>query len=160
MHPRLLVLIIVSAAVAVVGPARAIDGQGRVSGKANANAIDCGNVATQSEMNNCFAREAKRIQDLLNALVEELRKHVGPEESQELQRVQATWTAYRDAHCQWQAHFFEGGSIQPTEYSTCIAESSWSRIGELKFSLCEGHGMTGPCAASRRYDRPTPTRGK
>jgi len=62
-------------------------------------------------------------------------------------------TSYRDMHCQWQSSFFEGGSIQPTERSTCLSSVIWNRIDELRLNLCEGRGMTGECAASKKYAR-------
>lgn len=121
---------------------------------ANASTTDCGSMSSQSEMNGCYAREAERVRELLAALLLELEKR-HPKESQELQRVQATWTTFRDAHCNWQAQFFDGGTIKPTIHSVCMADISWDRIEALKLDLCEGAGMTGPCEASRRYDRPS-----
>jgi uncharacterized protein YecT (DUF1311 family) len=116
---------------------------------------DCGGIMKQRDMNDCTAREAKRVQALLDTLVQELKKTIGRTASEELTGTQATWVTYRDTHCRWQAKFFEGGSIQPTVYSECLIGLTWSRIDDLKFDLCEGWGMTGPCAASRRFDRPT-----
>jgi hypothetical protein len=43
--------------------------------------------------------------------------------------------------------------MQTMEYATCMTGLTWARIGELKHYLCEGFGLTGDCAASRRYNR-------
>jgi len=115
---------------------------------------NCGDSASQTLMNQCFAREAKQDLELLDALIRELGGKLGAAQKERLEEVQSQWVKYRDAHCKWQAAFFEGGSIQPTMYSTCIIESTWNRISELKLDLCEGAGMTGTCEASKRYDRP------
>jgi uncharacterized protein YecT (DUF1311 family) len=104
-------------------------------------------------MNACFAEQAHHSSVLLDSLIQDLHGHLKPAEYAQLLEVQRDWTGYRDAHCKWQAHFSEGGSIQPTEYATCIGRLTWNRIDELKLNLCEGNGMTGACAASAKYDR-------
>ena len=116
-------------------------------------AVNCGDSTSQTSMNECFAREAEHDQQLLDALLKELGDKLDPAETGRLQGVQLEWTKYRDSHCHWQAGFSEGGSIQPTVYSTCISALTWNRIDELKVDLCEGAGLTGPCEASKRYDR-------
>jgi uncharacterized protein YecT (DUF1311 family) len=113
-------------------------------------AADCGDSTSQTDMNSCFAREAK--QDLL--LLDRLLRELSDTPDKDLEAVQSQWVKYRDAHCHWQAGFFEGGSVQPMMYSTCISAVTWNRIEELKLDLCEGAGMAGPCEASKRYDRP------
>jgi len=99
-------------------------------------------------------RETDDVQRMMGALLTEVEETLEPAETERLESVQAKWRDYRDGHCQWQAAFSEGGSIQPTLYSTCITDLTLRRIEELKINLCEGQGMTGPCEASRRYDRP------
>lgn len=157
-----LVLPVVAVSIAIVAGSVASTPAGGQQSASNRGAetvqADCGSVSNQSDMNDCYAREAKRVQQLLDALVQELTKTLDPTKGQQLLNVQAKWVAYRDAHCGWQAKFSEGGSIQPTVYSNCMEGLAWDRIDELKYDLCEGWGMTGPCPASRRYDRPTETR--
>jgi uncharacterized protein YecT (DUF1311 family) len=113
----------------------------------------CGDETTQSAMNACFGRQARQDQATLDALLKELSGVLEKSEFTRLTAVQKAWTGYRDMHCQWQASFFEGGSIQPMERSTCLSSVIWNRIDELKSNLCEGHGMTGECAASKKYVR-------
>ena len=115
----------------------------------------CGALTAQSEMNACFAREATRVTALLDALLTQIRPSLHEAERQGLEEAQRHWVRYRDAHCSWVASGAEGGSIQPTVRATCLANVTWDRIGELKLTLCEGGAaLGGPCAASRRYDRP------
>ena len=114
---------------------------------------DCGALAQQQAMSACFAERARRSVALLDSLIQDLRGHLEQAEYAQLLNVQRDWTQYRDGHCKWQAHFAEGGSIQPTEYATCIDVLTWNRIDELKVNLCEGNGMTGACTASAKYDR-------
>ena len=115
---------------------------------------DCGALSQQQPMNVCVAERARRSSALLDSLIQDLRGHLNPTEYAQLLNVQHTWAEYRDSHCKWQAHFFEGGSIQPTQYATCVDALTWNRIDELKVDLCEGYGMTGDCRPSARYDRP------
>jgi uncharacterized protein YecT (DUF1311 family) len=131
---------------------RPVLGQSR--GVTQAPTVNCGDSATQAEMNQCFARESRQDIQLLDALLKKLSDKFDAPAKERLGEVQSQWIKYRDAHCKWQAAFFEGGSVQPMIYSTCISALTWNRIEELKLNLCEGTGMTGPCEASRRYDRP------
>jgi uncharacterized protein YecT (DUF1311 family) len=117
-------------------------------------AVNCGDSTSQTAMNECFAREAKQDQLLLEGLLKELAAKLDAPDKERLEEVQSQWVKYRNAHCRWQAGFFEGGSVQPMMYSTCISALTRNRIEELKVNLYEGAGMTGPCEASKRYDRP------
>src|SRR5262245_50521661 len=117
---------------------------------------DCSSMSSQTDMNLCFANQAKNAQQRLDALLAELGAALNPRQREQLAAVQAGLVAYRKADCDWQAAFFEGGSIQPMIYSACISVLTRVRIDELKISLCEGRGMTGECEASRRYDSVSP----
>jgi uncharacterized protein YecT (DUF1311 family) len=114
---------------------------------------NCGALAHQQAMNACFAERARRSVALLDSLIHDLHGHLQQAQYAQLLNVQRDWTQYRDGHCKWQAHFAEGGSIQPTEYAACIDVLTWNRIDDLKLNLCEGNGMTGACTASAKYDR-------
>lgn len=115
--------------------------------------VPCEDLTTQRAMSACFGRQARQDQARLDALLKELSGVLPKSEFTRLTAVQKAWTSYRDLHCQWQASFFEGGSIQPTERSTCLSSVIWNRIDELKLNLCEGRGLTGECAASKKYAR-------
>jgi uncharacterized protein YecT (DUF1311 family) len=129
--------------------------EGKAQAATSASTVEnCGDLA-QRPMNECFAREAKQDQQLLEELLKELNGRLGGSEKERLAEAQSLWSRYMDAHCRWRASFFEGGSVQPTMHSTCISSLTWNRIEELKLVLCEGAGMTGPCEASKRYDRPS-----
>lgn len=115
-------------------------------------ASPCGNATSQTEMNACYAREAEAATARLDSLMTSLGSSLGVERAASLRQVQASWMAYRDGQCAWEGAAAEGGSIAPTVVATCRAREARERIDELQIHLCEGGGMTGECAASRRYD--------
>ena len=120
----------------------------------SASATDpCEDALTQFELNDCHGREAKRAEARLNALLKELGGVLNKSQLSRLMTVQERWTSYRAASCQWHASFLDGASMQPMQYAACMASETWARIDDLKHYLCEGFGLTGDCAASRRYNR-------
>jgi uncharacterized protein YecT (DUF1311 family) len=126
-----------------------------------AAAQDCDySSSTQSDLNYCAAKAAASSARRLEKLLAEIPSHVDSTRAVGLREVQTRWVNYRDGQCQWKADAFSGGSVQPMEYSYCIAGLTEERIAGLKEELCEGSGMTGPCAASRKYDLPRPTRAR
>jgi len=143
-----------SLAISFVGVLAAYASAAQKTPTPQTTAVNCGASTSQTAMNECFAREAKQDQLLLERLLKELVAKLDTPDKKRLEEVQSQWVKYRDSHCRWHAGFFQGGSVQPMMYSTCISELTWNRIEELKFNLCEGAGMTGPCEASKRYDRP------
>lgn len=56
-----------------------------------------------------------------------------------------------EEHCQWQANFFEGGSVQPMWHAICLTQQYRDRIEALRLNLCMGNGMTGECEESLKY---------
>ena len=93
---------------------------------AGAQAVDCGNAATQMDMNICAAQEFDAADGDLNATYQlAMSEWLGGRDTpngQALLAAQLAWLAYRDAHCAAAAAIYEGGSIQPMIYSLDIAE--------------------------------------
>jgi uncharacterized protein YecT (DUF1311 family) len=118
-----------------------------------AGAQDCDRAGSgQSDLNECAAKTAAGSARRLERLLAEINSRVDSTRAAGLREVQARWIKYRDGQCQWHADAFSGGSVQPMQYSYCLAGLTEERIAGLKEELCEGSGMTGPCAASRKYD--------
>ena len=53
-------------------------------------------------------------------------------DQQKLRRAQASWTQYRDATCESEASIYEGGSIRPAVYYSCMASVTRERAQRLK----------------------------
>ncbi len=87
----------------------------------------------------------------LGALLDELRSHMNTAQYQELTSIQNEWEKTAEEHCQWEAEFFAGGSVQPMWLAGCLEEQYHQRIDALRFNLCEGNGMTGECEEALKY---------
>ena len=120
---------------------------------ANTGEIDCSEGgATQLKMNSCAARDADEEEKTLAKLLGELQTTLSSSEWKGLQETQEAWRRFVDRQCTWEAGLFEGGSIAPMVHFNCRSHLTRERIDSLKGLLCEGHGMTGPCKESERYD--------
>ncbi len=114
--------------------------------------IDCENERTQYELTVCAGQRAQEKYDQLTALLEDLHDHLGDTEFYvNLLEVEEEWEAAAEAHCEWNASFFEGGSIQRMWYANCMAGQYSMRIDMLRISLCVGNGLAGECEESLRY---------
>jgi uncharacterized protein YecT (DUF1311 family) len=121
-----------------------------------ANAQDCSHSPDQRAWDICTANEAELSGRRLERLLAEISSGADSARRVQLETIQRQWKTFRDSDCRWQADAFAGGSIQPVVYSQCITAVTEGRIAELKLQLCEGFGVRGPCAASRKFDLPSP----
>ena len=119
----------------------------------SAKAQKCNSV-NQGELNECAAKAAQNSSKRLERLLSEISSREDASRSASLHQTQLKWESFRDSQCTWEADAFAGGSVQPMWYSNCVTALTEERIADLKYSLCEVSGMTGACAASRKYDLP------
>ncbi|MFZ0883520.1 MAG: lysozyme inhibitor LprI family protein [Candidatus Acidiferrales bacterium] len=116
----------------------------------------CDAAKTQMEMNECSAEEYKRADAHLNAvyanLVRLLQKESGHPQQQngkeqrkpetfavdKLKAAQRQWIRYRDIHCSAVRAQYEGGTISPMMWTTCMTETTDHRIEELKHGYESG----------------------
>jgi uncharacterized protein YecT (DUF1311 family) len=114
--------------------------------------VDCRDTAmTQREMNACAGSKASEATEKLTRLMGELKDTLDDKKWNELQHLQEQWEQFKDENCQWEADFFEGGSVQPMMYAGCLEDYNLQRIKQLKYFLCDGAVMAGPCPASNKY---------
>ena len=102
-------------------------------------------------MNKCASDAANTTHDRLDALLDELQSHMDMAQYQELTSIQEKWEQTVKEHCQWEADFFTSASSQPMWLAGCLEKQYRQRIDVLRVDLCEGHGMTGECAAATKY---------
>jgi uncharacterized protein YecT (DUF1311 family) len=90
---------------------------------------------TQAEMNQKANKDFVRADAELNKVYKQLIKILDGKEKQLLIKAQKDWLKFRDSHCEFEAEQYEGGSIQPLIYSTCLTDCTKNRIKDLKASL-------------------------
>jgi uncharacterized protein YecT (DUF1311 family) len=90
---------------------------------------------TQLEMNQTAQRKYEKADKELNKVYSILIKSLDKTEAQILVKAQKCWIKFRDSHCEFESSQYEGGSIQPLIYSTCLEELTKKRIAELNKSI-------------------------
>lgn len=148
----LLLLLVASAAELVGSPISAQDA-------ADSKTLDCRGwttrVLSQTEMNICAGRDAETQQQKLQNLVGDLRDKLAAKEPTQWARLEANqknWLDFVEQDCEWEATFSDAGSIRPLVHARCLSGAIAQRIARLRIFLCEGEGLTGECAASRKYE--------
>ncbi|MDO1451774.1 lysozyme inhibitor LprI family protein [Rhodocytophaga aerolata] len=90
---------------------------------------------TQLEMNEEAYNNYKKADKELNLVYKKLLGSLNPKEKSLLIQAQRSWIKFRDSHCDFAAEEFDGGSIQPMVWATCLEEKTKARIEDLKASL-------------------------
>jgi uncharacterized protein YecT (DUF1311 family) len=109
----------------------------------------CFDAKTQLASNECFAKLYQETDAQLNVeynrVVAFMKRNLATAQEQnsatqiaynetamtKLLAAQRAWLAYRDANCNSVEFQYEGGSIQPTIWSQCMAETTQQRITTL-----------------------------
>ena len=95
----------------------------------------CGEYGTQAEANACARREYQKVDAEMVAAYDRLMTELasyGGKHQQRLRRAQASWLQYRDANCESEASIYEGGSIRPAVYYSCLASVTRERARRLE----------------------------
>ncbi len=101
--------------------------------------VDCRNPKTQFDMNLCASQSARSADRQLNQTYQKaIAKFKGTPQEKQLVEAQSSWIRFRDADCAFSRDRFQGGSIAPMVYSSCIARMSQQRTKELEAYLTEG----------------------
>ena len=103
----------------------------------------CEDQKTQLDMNICSFRDYLESDIELNqtwsrierTFDREPKKGSGQSDFEALLEAQRAWLVYRDKQCDAEAVAFEGGSMQPTVESTCLARVTRVRTEELNALL-------------------------
>lgn len=96
----------------------------------------CADLETQSGMNRCALSKYQKADEELNKVYPQTMEKLSPEHKQKLKTAQLAWIQFRDAHCDCEIFFYEGGTIQPLIKYSCLETETKSRIKQLK-SLAE-----------------------
>ncbi|MES2414996.1 MAG: lysozyme inhibitor LprI family protein [Pseudomonadota bacterium] len=103
---------------------------------AHASAADdspftCKPDGNQQEMNTCAARDYRAADAALNIKYGEVMASLPVTGQANLRREQRAWLKQRDPQCKAKARQFEGGSIWPLQYFSCLQASTEKRTKEL-----------------------------
>jgi uncharacterized protein YecT (DUF1311 family) len=104
--------------------------------KPTTEANPCDEARTQVEMNECADRQYQKADAELNRVYQQLMRASGGKDAK-LKTAQLAWIKFRDAECDYEAAFNEGGSMQPMTYSFCLADVTTARTKQLRESLKE-----------------------
>ena len=102
-----------------------------------ADAAECGDAATQSELNVCadqnFRNADTRLNDAYRQAVMGL--HGQSDRLALLTKAERAWVSFRDAECAFAGSGSEGGTIEPMIVSECLAQVTAEREKSLRRSL-------------------------
>jgi uncharacterized protein YecT (DUF1311 family) len=100
----------------------------------------CKDPMTQFEMNLCSRRDYEKADAQLNKVYKKLMLELAGFTNDlrpKFQEAQSLWLKYRDANCDSEASIYEGGSIRPTIYYSCLASVTRERTRGIKAFLAE-----------------------
>lgn len=108
---------------------------------ATAQVEDCMEASTQLDLNDCAAQDFQtQDADLNDAyasakdILQGVDADLAPKDqgaAKALQEAQRAWITFRDAGCKAEAYLYEGGSIRPMIYSSCLARVTAARAQDL-----------------------------
>lgn len=87
---------------------------------------------TQAEMNEFASREMRKMDLELGKVLIDLEAICDDAEVSALQDAQAKWLEFRESHAAFVSSIFEGGSMRPLMYFSCIETATKDRIEELR----------------------------
>src|SRR5687768_14603979 len=98
----------------------------------------CANTSgTQAEANACARFAFKQADDQMKHVYDQLLSELSGYGSdgraqQKLKQAHSVWLQYRDANCDSEASIYEGGSIRPAVYYSCLASITQERTARMK----------------------------
>lgn len=90
---------------------------------------------TQAEMNRTAFTAYNKADAELNKIYKKVIGTLDEKQKLLLIKAQKDWLKFRDSHCKFDAEQYNGGSIQPLIYSSCLTEKTEDRISDLKAIL-------------------------
>ncbi|MFE4106389.1 lysozyme inhibitor LprI family protein [Almyronema epifaneia] len=94
--------------------------------------VDCESPQTQTEMNQCAKAWFDQEDAKLNRVYNQLKPSLKANQQAQLTEAELAWIEFRDTNCDFEAAQYEGGSLQPTIYYSCLAQVTADRTAELQ----------------------------
>ena len=105
----------------------------------------CKDPQTQYEMNVCsrldYEKADAEMKKVFQQLLLELKGYKKNPRTK-FEEAEAVWLKYRQGNCDSEAALYEGGSIRPTIYYSCLAAITRERTKRLKELLIEIKGQS------------------
>ena len=111
--------------------------------KKNTERDPCKDPMSQVENNLCSRRQYETADAEMNMAYKQLMQELTGYKSNhrpKFQEAQSLWLKYRDANCDGEASVYEGGTIRPTVYYSCLASITRERTNRVKAFLIEIKG--------------------
>lgn len=103
----------------------------------------CDSATTQTDINQCYAAEYKKQDDLLNQTYKQVMTRAEDKQKTQLKAAQNAWIAFRDADCDFLSSSSENASVYPMVKASCLADKTRERIELLNSTLqCEEGDVT------------------
>lgn len=87
---------------------------------------------TQTEINQCVYRDFQQKDEELNRIYQQYYTKLDGTRKEQLKQAQLVWVNFRDLSCQYEADYYQGGSLAPMVYSSCLKDKTKERISDLK----------------------------
>ncbi|WP_193194253.1 lysozyme inhibitor LprI family protein [Nostoc sp. MG11] len=94
--------------------------------------LNCNNAQTQAEINRCTQLFYQNTDKKLNQVYQQLLPKLERSRRQKLTTAQQAWIKFRDTSCEFEKSRYEGGSIIPTVYFTCLEKTTKQRTQQLQ----------------------------
>ena len=94
-------------------------------------------MGTQTEANACARYKYKQANSDMNQVYVQLMTELSGfgsdgKTQHKLKQAQSIWLQYRSANCESEASIYEGGSIRPAVYYSCLASMTEERTKRMK----------------------------
>ena len=110
---------------------------GAASAQKPAVRVSCDDPQTQYEMNVCADRRYKAADAELNRVYDRLASLLEDGARAKLKATEVSWLKYRDDNCDYESSLYEGGSMRPAVYSSCMERMTKERTAELRGQIEE-----------------------
>lgn len=110
---------------------------GAASAQKHTVQVSCTDPQTQYEMNVCAERKFKAADAELNRVYNRLASKLDEGARTRLKATEVSWLKYRDDNCDYESSLYEGGSMRPLIYSSCMERMTKARTAELREQIQE-----------------------
>lgn len=100
-----------------------------------ADNFDCRNAVDQDEINQCVEQDFQQQEDELTEIYQKYSAKLDNKRKEQLYQAQSVWLNYRTLSCQYEAGYYQGVSLAPMIYNSCLKNKTIERIDDFKHYL-------------------------